>query len=344
SLPRRKPMIMLATLGERLPFLVLGLLLLFQPGLPPATLLAIFFALYAVQTFSGGVAMTAWQDFIARLIPSRRWGTFFGLNFGLGGVLGVAGAAVATATLASQPFPQNFGILALICFSAQVVSYCFLSSTIEPPQPAAPRQPMGAFLGSIGPLLGRNAMFRRYLFCRGAIALGLTGHSFLTAAAIERFNSSAADIGLFTAVLLGMQAAAHLGLGALADRWGHKQVLELSTAMGLLALLLAYLAPTVSWFLPIFALVGAAQAGYQLSGFTLVFSFSSPSERPAYIGVSNTELMPVAALGPLLAGWLAEVTSYGALFIALMSVGVIGLLGLHWRVAAPVRPAPSGSD
>ena len=342
SLPRRKPMIMLATLGERLPFLLLGLLLLFRSDLSPTTLLVIFFSLYAVQTFSGGVAMTAWQDFIARLIPARLWGTFFGLQFGLGGALGVAGAAVATATLASQPFPRNFGILALICFSAQVVSYLFLSSTIEPPQSTAPRQPLAAFLGSIAPLLRRNAMFRRYLFCRAAIALGLTGHSFLTAAAIERFHSSAGDIGLFTGVLLGVQAVAHLGFGALADRWGHKQVLELSTALGMLALLLAYLAPDANWFVAIFALVGAAQAGYQLSGFTLVFSFSTAAERPTYIGVANTALMPVAAFGPLLAGWLAEVTSYGALFVALLGVGLLGLLGLHWRVVAPVRPAPSG--
>jgi len=84
-------------------------------------------------------------------------------------------------------------------------------------------------------------------------------------------------------------------------------------------------------------LVGAAQAGYQLSGFTLVFSFSTPSERPTYIGVANTLLAPVAALGPLLAGWLAELAGYDALFVALLAIGLIGLLGLHWRVPAPAR-------
>src|SRR5207247_3406699 len=138
--------------------------------------------LYAVQTLSGGVAMIAWQDFIARLIPERRWGTFFGLQLGLGGALGAASAAVSAAILASWALPQNFGILALICFSAQIVSYIFLSLTVEPPQRVAPRQPMMVFLGGIRPLLRRNAAFRRYLFCRAAIALGLVGHSFLTAA------------------------------------------------------------------------------------------------------------------------------------------------------------------
>ena len=96
--------------------------------------------------------------------------------------------------------------------------------------------------------------------------------------------------------------SATLGSGALADRWGHKQVLELATAIGLLALLLAVLAPSAAWFFPIFVLVGTAQAGYQLSGYTMIFSFSTPADRPTYIGVANTALAPMAAFGPLLAG------------------------------------------
>src|SRR5215210_2701950 len=119
SLPRRKPLILAVTIGERLPWLVLGLVLLFWSNLPAATLLAIFFTLYAIYMFSGGFVSIAWQDFISRVIPERRWGTFFGLQFGLGGVLGVAGAAVAAAILVAQPFPQNFGIVALLCFTAQ---------------------------------------------------------------------------------------------------------------------------------------------------------------------------------------------------------------------------------
>jgi MFS family permease len=341
SRPRRKPLILTATIGERLPYLILGLILLLWPRLPTPTLLVVLFLIYGIYTFSGGVAMIAWQDFIARLIPERRWGTFFGLQFGLGGVLGTAGAALGATILVAWPFPQNFGILALICFGAQVVSYIFLSLTVEPPQPVAPRQPMLAFLGGVRPLLRRNLAFRRYLFCRAAIALGLVGHSFLTAAALERFDPTPSQIGLFTGVLLSMQALAQLGLGALADRWGHKQVLELATGVGMLALLLAAVAPAVSWFLLIFALVGVAQAGYQLSGFTLVFSFSTPAERPTYIGVANTTLAPVAAFGPLLAGWLAELAGYNALFVALLAIGTAGLLGLHWRVPAPVRKAPA---
>ncbi|HJZ49960.1 MAG TPA: MFS transporter [Roseiflexaceae bacterium] len=339
SLARRKPLILTVTIGERLPFLLLGLLLLFWPGLPASSMLAIFFVLYAIYSFSGGFVSIAWQDFIARIIPERRWGTFFGLQFGLGGVLGVAGAGVASLILATQPFPQSVGMLALIGFGAMILSYIFLASTVEPPQKPAPRQPMLAFLSGIGPLLRRDHGFRRYLFSRAGVSLGLVGHSFVTAAALERFQLSDAEIGVFTTVLLAAQALSHIGSGALADRWGHKQVLELATAIGLLALLLAVVAPSAAWFFPIFALVGIAQAGYQLSGFTIIFAFSTPAERPTYIGVANAALAPIAAFGPLLAGLLAERAGYNTLFLTLMTIGLAGLIGLHWRVPTPARAA-----
>jgi MFS family permease len=337
SLPRRKPLILAVTIGERLPFLALGLVLLLWPHLPATTLLVIFFVLYTIYMFSGGFVSIAWQDFIARVIPERRWGTFFGLQFGLGDALGVAGAGVASVILATQPFPQSVGMLALICFGAMILSYIFLAATVEPPQPTAPRQPMLAFLRGVGPLLRRDHAFRRYLFCRSAISLGLVGHSFVTAAALERFRLTDADIGVFTAVLLGAQAISRIASGALADRWGHKQVLELATAIGLVALLLAVLAPSAAWFFPIFVLVGIAQAGYQLAGYTMIFSFSTAAERPTYIGVANTALAPMAAFGPLLAGWLAEQAGYNALFLALLAIGLVGVLGLHWGVPAPAR-------
>ena len=61
----------------------------------------------------------------------------------------------------------------------------------------------------------------------------------------------------------------------------------------------------------IFILVGAAQAGYQLSGFTLILSFSTPAERPAYIGVGNTALAPVAVSAAVIVA-LVSVSSVDA--------------------------------
>jgi Major Facilitator Superfamily len=297
--------------------------------------LAAFFVLFGIHAFGAGVTGMPWQDLIARIIPGRRWGIFFGVQAGLGGILGIGGAAIAGTILATQPFPQSIGILALLCFAAMAVSYGFLALSVEADTPTTIRQPIGEFLRGVWPLLQRDQRFRSYLISRAAISLALLGHNFLTAAALERFQLPNEAIAPFTAVLLGSQAVADLALGWLADHWGHKPVLELATGLGILALVLAVIAPTPDWFLLIFLLVGAAQAGYILTGFTLVFSFSNPEERPAYIGLANTAIAPVSFIGPLSAGWLAEFAGYPALFVVLAVIGLIGLAALHWRVLSP---------
>ncbi len=341
SLPRRKPMVLLATLGERLPMLVLGLILFFMPNLPPLTMLGVFFALFAIHAFSSGFASIPWQDFIARIIPGNRWGIFFGVQSGFGGLLGLGGAFIAAWVLTQWPFPQNIGVLALLCFASMVISFICLASTVEPPMQPVPRQSIGSFLQGVMPLLKRDPRFRSFLIARAAIALGLLGHNFLTASALERYNLKDSEIAPFTAALFAAQAVADLLLGWLADRWGHKQVLEISTGLGIISLILAVIAPTPAWFILIFVLVGATQAGYQLSGFTLVMGFSEPAERPAYIGLANTAMAPVTIAGPLLAGWLAELAGYNTLFIVLIMIAISGLAMLHWQVKHAPAPATS---
>jgi MFS family permease len=235
------------------------------------------------------------------------------------------------------PFPQSFAVLCLLCFAGQVVSYCFLSATVEPPQDTKSRQPIGEFLSGIMPLIKRDHTFRKYLICRTAIAFGFVGHNFLTASAIMQFAPSTDLIGWFTSTLLASQAIGQVSLGYVADRYGHKLVFEISTVLGLLCLLLTMLAPAVMWYIPVFILMGFAQSGYQLSGYTLVFAFSTPAERPTYIGVANTVLTPVGAIGPILAGVLADLAGYGWMFGLLLAVGLYGLFVLHNQVPAPAR-------
>jgi len=342
SLPRRLPYILRVTISERLPFLLFGLVLVLWPHLPAWALLATCFGCYLVHTVSAGLAATAWQDMLARVVPAERWGRLFGITNALGGGLGVLGALVSGWALAQLPFPQNVGLLSLFCFGALIVSFVFLALVVEPAQPTQPRVPMGLYLRGLMPLLRRDAAFRSYLFSRSAIGLALTGHSFITASALLRFSVSDGLVGFFTAALLGSQALAHYLLGALADHWGHKQVLELSTAVGVASLLLAMVAPSPGWYIVVFVLVGISSAGYQLSGYTLAMAFSNEAERPTYIGLANTALAPVGILGPLVVAQLAATLGYPALFATTALVGLGGLIWLHRAVPAPLRPAISG--
>ncbi len=346
---RKLPML-IASFFERIPWLLMGIWLFMGNTLAPSTTLMLFFGLYSLHVFSAGATAVIWQDYIGRVVPERRWGTFFGMQSGLGSLLGVAGAAVATQVLAGQAitvggvnllggytFPFNIGVLSLICFGCLVVSFVFLVFTIEPRIPPQPKQPIWDSIKQMPDILRRDNMFRTYLLSRTGVSLGILGHSFVMAAALNRFHSSGEMVGAFTLVLSAAQALGNFGLGALADRWGHKQVLVLSGFIGALSLLLAWVAPTEWWYFVIFVCSGIAMAGYQLSSFSIVMLFSTNELRPLYIATANTFNVPVMALAPIGAGWLAGEMGYVGLFGVLAAFGVIGALVMQWKVRLPQK-------
>jgi MFS family permease len=139
------------------------------------------------------------------------------------------------------------------------------------------------------------------------------------------------------------QAIGNLIFGPLADRRGHKLVLELSTLLGILSVGIASIAPSSAWFLLVFALAGVSNAGVILSGIMIVFEFSPAEIRPTYIGLNNTLVGVAAALAPLLGAWLASTLGYQALFVVAFSFGVVGYILLRWTVREP-RDTSNSSD
>jgi len=343
---RRKPLMMTLTFLERIPWLILGLWLFSGNTFDASTTLTVFFGLYAMFMFSAGFNGVPWNDFISRIIPERQWGTFFGAQFGVGSLLGVAGAALATRVLANSAleiggytlipayaFPYNIGLLSLICFSLMAVAYIFLIFTVEPAIPPQPKQPFWALIRDMPTLLRNDTAFLRYIIAYACISVGMIGHSFVTASALVQFNIDGSTVGMFTVVLMIAQALGNIGLGTLADRWGRRRVIILGSTFGLLVLLLPWVALDASWYYPMFALGGIAMGGNMPSNSALVFSFASVEKRASYIAICNVFNAPLLLIAALTAGGIAEVYGFKVLFIGLVGIGFAGIALLKWGVA-----------
>src|SRR5690606_13637230 len=106
--------------------------------LPPAVALALIVAAFTVFNFCGGVTTLAFQDIVARIIPPRRRGSFFGIRQFVAGLLAFAVGGTLVRWLLGErgplPFPANFGalmLLSLVCFAAGIASFALVQ---EPPQ------------------------------------------------------------------------------------------------------------------------------------------------------------------------------------------------------------------
>lgn len=335
-MPRKKVgVVNVGLFTERLPVALMVPAAWLAVRFPTLALIA-FFALFAWHVLGAGVVAVSWQDMLAKIIPLDRRGKFFGItNFG-GTATGVLGAAAATWSLNRYDFPYNY----MFCFAAAAVfifvSWVFLAFTREPAQVShEPVVSQREYLRRLPAILRSDANFRRYLLSQVVTSVAGMAVGFLAVYAVRRWQLSDSRAGGFTTSMLVGQALSNLLFGALADRKGHKLVLELSTLLGALAVGLAGVAPAPVWFYVVFALIGASTAGFMLSGIMITFEFSAPDVRPTYIGLNNTVVGVAAGIAPLIGGWLAGAIGYHTLFAVAFVIGMVGLALLHWSVREP---------
>lgn len=333
----KKPFVLtVGGLGERLPYLLVGLAVwgLALPA-PNLALLALLVGLGMAAT-SAGIATPAWFDMIAKVIPVQRRGIWSGLGHSLGAMLGIAGALLAGQVLDRFAYPVNFAILFVVAFVAVAISWLGLSLTREPPSPVTREpEPIRRYLVRLPGILRRDPNYRRFLIGRTTVQLGTMAVGFFMVYGIERFGIEGTTVGTLTAVLVGSQAVMNLAWGVIGDRLGHKTVLT-SAAFGIaVAAFVAWQAPSPHWLVPVFVLVGAYLAADMVSGLNIILEFCAPHERPTYIGLTNTLLAPVVTLAPLLGGWLATWMGYGGLFAVAATIATLGALLFSFWVREP---------
>ncbi len=337
-LERTKPVVLLTTLNERLPFLGMAALALLVPRIEPTAGLLGFFGLLTWFSVGGGFTATPWQEMVARIIPARRRGSFFGAQSLLGGLLAAGGAALAGRLLETYPYPQNFALCFGLAFVSLMASFFLLALTREPAhppvtRPVTPRE----YWRKLPDVLRRDPNFARYVGSRAASSLGVMGVGFLSVFAVRELDVTVNQVGLLTAASLAAQTAGNAVLGVWGDRGGHKQVLELAALSSAGAMLFAWWARSPVWLYAAYVLAGVATAGNLISALAIVLEFGPPEERPTYIGLTNSMIAPFAGLSPVLAGWITEVAGYRSTFATAAAFALLGWAILHWEVRDPRR-------
>ena len=170
------------------------------------------------------------------------------------------------------------------------------------------------------------------------LALGGMGSGFITLAAVSRWQVPDSAAGIYTLSYLVGQTVGNLAFGFLSDRLGHKICLEVGALAGAAAFALAWLAPAPGWYYAVFVLAGIAAGAIVVSGILIVMEFSEPARRPTYVGIANTAVGLVSAIGPLLGAGLAKI-SYGWLFALSALVHLVAFGAFRWWVTEP-RGAP----
>jgi MFS family permease len=339
------PFILLMTVLERVPYLVLAGCALWLAGTHPALLLALFYALIFVALAAGGLTYPAWLDLIARAIPSGWIGRFMGLWTGLGGVLGIGGAALATAILFEVGWPQNFALCFALTFAAMVISFVLLALGREPERaihaPAAhaarARPSFAESPRALVALVRQDRGLRRLLASNGLVGIASMASALFAVAALPLGGLSPAQVSAEGTVLFLAMTAGNILWGMIGDHAGHRHVLVLSSVCAVIAPLLALGAHGVAAYGLVFFVLGLQLSGTQLAGFTLITQFGPEVRRPTYVALASVAYAPFAIGAPLVGGALANAWGYRPVFIITALVGALAALAFQFWVPDPAR-------
>jgi MFS family permease len=337
GLRRKLPFIVaVSSFGERGPYLVIGLVVWWLARSAPGFAAAALLALLAVASFSAGVTTPAWYDMIAKAIPVRRRGIWSGLAFGIGALMGIAGAAVAGTILVNWQFPHNYALCFLAGFGVLMISWVALVLNREPDSPSIRTgTSLRDYLKQLPAIMRRDENYLHFLVARGVTSLASMATGFYAVYASQRWGMSGEEVAILTAILTGSQAIMNVTWGLIGDHAGHKVVLCGGSIAIALAAAVGWAAPAPVWMWATFALLGTGVAAGTVSNLNIILEFCAAEERPTYIGLTNTLLAPVAAFAPLLGGGLATLAGYRSMFVVAGVCGIVAAALMAFWVREP---------
>lgn len=331
-----KPTVLLATIHERVPFLGFAIVALLLPFIGPQAGLVITFILLTWQGLGGGFTANPWISMIAKIISPETRGTFFGLQAGLANLF-ISGAAIIAGYLLDYlASPWNFAACFFLASIFFALSWIALALTREPEdtEKIIPKEKTH-FWDDSKKILRKDTNFNWFLAVRFLSQFATMGFSFYIIYALRSFNMTPVIAGYLTATLTLSQTIANVGMGWIGDRIGHRSMLILGAFAALLSSVLAWNAASIAWFYPIFILTGLANVSIWTIGMTMTVDFGTETERPIYIGLSQTLVAPATIIAPAFGGFIADSAGFIPTFTISTALSILMIVILIFLVKDP---------
>ena len=294
-----------------------------------------FLCFYFLGSSSMGVSTLPYMDIISKAISPQRRARFFSLRNITGGICSFFIGFFVLYVLDDEfglTFPHNYALL-FGCGAVSVGIACTIFLRIREPVHAVQtkRRTLRQHLKQGPHFLRTDRNYRLFLYFRICEhTAGMCG-PFYVPYALNKLAIPESTIGLFIAVAAASGVISNFLWIYAGEKYGVRWILIFTSAMScaspLVVVFVQYLPPAwqMPFYLPIFALNGAAMSGMMVGFMTYMINIAPPQIRPTYLGFMNTILFPCGFM-PVLAGRLVGVLSYEGIFLMSVGMGVFGFL------------------
>ncbi len=321
---RYKPLVLLMTIHERLPFLGMALVAYLYARLGVPLALALTFALLTWQGLGAGVTANFWQSYIAKIFPPNMRGTFIGVQAAAANLTLAAGAVLSGLLLDRIAFPSNFVVCFVIAGLCLALSWLALERSREADHtPIHEEKAQASLWQNMGAIWKRDGNFRLFILARSLAMVASMGFAFYIIYAVRHFGVSQSLAGILTAVLSTSAILGNATMGWLGDRIGNRTIMLSGAACAVISTLIALLAPSMEFLFAAMILAGITNVAIWTIGMTMSMQFGSDEDRPMYIGMANSLTAPASILAPVMGGWMADIAGYSLTFSVAIAAGIL---------------------
>ncbi len=313
GMARKKLCVLIVAFIQRLPWLIVGLLLLFGK-IAGVGGVSIVLGLIVTGALIGGTMGPAWSSFLASTVPETRRGRLFALRQSFAGVIGIGAGFLTAYLLNTVHFPVNFSLLFFTCYGFYLASFICLIFVHEPRRPVRSHESLQSYyFKHIPRILKNDKDFRWFLFMKAGMLLSLISFGFYSVYGITRFSLPPSTAGVFTSCYMAGQISCSFLFGWIADRYGHRVNMILFGVIVIIQNLMAVLAPHPSIFYLLFILLGANRSIQIITFITMPLEYTGSRDRPTYFALSYTLTAPFFLSG-MLGGGLIPFIGYEGIF------------------------------
>jgi MFS family permease len=311
--PRKKPVLIWASFGGRLPVLLIAVATLLWADRAPwlvVVLLAISVGMFFTSEGMNGVS---WPDIIGKVLPSNIRGRFLGTAQLVASVVGLGSGALVRLILGHSAWGAStrWALMFACAFVGFALSWVALASIHEEPDDKIPAPPdLKASLRSMTAYLREDASLRRLVITQLLLASAGSSFPFFSVRARELLPGGDAMLGTFLILQsLGGILAAPLW-GYLIDRIGS----WLAIRLGAVAHMAAFagvvagglLGVPEPFYLATFFLLGVISSTSWWAFTSYLLDLATPDRRATYLATSSILTSPTI-LTALAAGVLYKV-------------------------------------
>jgi MFS family permease len=295
---------------------------------------AVWLVLIAWVALAGATALgiSAWTALTADLVPPRLRGKYFASRNIIMQLMRLVSIPLAGQIVNLMGEPSGYQINLGMAFAIGMMSIYFFSRLPEHP---APQRDDKISTRAVLRRIPQLPTFMRFIISHGTLQLGvMIGAPFIPVYMAEKAHFSIGAIGMVTTVNVFAGMIAMRIFGRVHDRLGITKTMRFAVLVPILPVLWLYVDhPWQGYLVNSFAAL--VWAGYNLGAFNLLLASTPDEHRPRYIAVYTTIISLVAAIGPLLGGWLLDATGFMPVFSLSCIVRALGLILFFALVREP---------